>query len=432
MTPDPQPVANNVLFAGVSVVRDPWLLAMCAARVLTYAIFMVYAACLAVLREQWHMSASQAGTISGGFMFGYAISLVIFSWLAQRFGAKSMFVLSALLTAVAALAFGLFARSYTSALVLYTFTAAMQGGTYPPAIMLFADRYRPTQRGSAVGFLIASTSVGYAFSLLLSGALLWHGGYELAFTVTGCLPLAGAIISCWVLRHTPNLVHKSVGGTTTVMALRGNANAQRLILGYVSHCWEVLGMWSWTPAFLTASLTLSGVISIQAAAFGAYLSAVLHVGGALASSSMGWVSDRFGRRRLLLVLASASTMLSFILGWLVTWPIAILIVVALLYAFTSLGDSPVLSTALTEAVAPAHLGSALALRSLLGFAAGAVSPIVFGLVLDMSNASGGSPTIWGWAFVALGLGGMGAVWCAHGLTAVPEQTASHYTRVPYR
>lgn len=430
MASDAEPVDKNASFTGTTVARDPWLLAMCVARVLTYAIFMVYAACLAVLREQWNMSASQAGTISGGFMFGYAISLVVFSWLAQRFGAKRMFVLSALLTGVSSLAFGFFARSYASGLLLYTLAAATQGGTYPPAIMLFADRYHPRQRGSAVGFLIASTSVGYAFSLLLSGVLLWRGGYELAFTVSGGLPLAGAVVSWWALRRTPNLVHKSAGAAAPVTALRGNANAQRLILGYVSHCWETLGMWSWTPAFLAASLTLSGVISIQAAAFGAYLAAVLHIGGALASSSMGWVSDRLGRRTLLLVLASASTMFSFIMGWLVTWPITILIAIALLYAFTSLGDSPVLSTALTEAVAPAYLGSALALRSLLGFAAGALSPMVFGLVLDATNAPGASPTTWGWAYIALGLGGLGAIWCAYGLKAVPDKAAIRYTSEP--
>ena len=74
-----------------------------------------------------------------------------------------------------------------------------------------------------------------------------------------------------------------------------------------------------------------------------------------------------------------------------------------------------LSTAFTEAVRPAYLGSGLALRSLLGFGAGAVAPLAFGAVLDATNAFGANPTTWGWAFVTLGLGGAAATWCAWGL-----------------
>ena len=75
-----------------------------------------------------------------------------------------------------------------------------------------------------------------------------------------------------------------------------------------------------------------------------------------------------------------------------------------------------LSTAFTEAVRPAYLGSGLAPRSLLGFGAGAIAPLVFGRVLDLTNPPGAPPpTSWGWAFVTLGLGGAAATWCAWGL-----------------
>ena len=50
----------------------------------------------------------------------------------------------------------------------------------------------------------------------------------------------------------------------------------------------------------------------------------------------------------------------------------------LLYGFAALGDSPIYSTAITEVVAPAYRGAALALRSLLGYGAGAAAPLVFG------------------------------------------------------
>jgi len=138
--------------------------------------------------------------------------------------------------------------------------------------------------------------------------------------------------------------------------------------------------------------------------------------GLIAGSTMGRLSDRLGRRILLLTLAAASTVCSFVFGWLIGWPAGVLFLVGAVYGFTALGDSPVLSTAFTEAVSPAYLGSALALRSLLGFGAGALAPLAFGAVLDLTNPPGVTPTVWGWSFVTLGLGGVAATWCAWGLS----------------
>jgi MFS family permease len=71
-------------------------------------------------------------------------------------------------------------------------------------------------------------------------------------------------------------------------------------------------------------------------------------------------------------------------------------------------------------VEPGILGTVLAFRSVLGFGAGAISPLVLGAVLDLSNPPGATPTMWGWAFVVLGLGGVIATACAWSLRAEPE------------
>lgn len=395
-----------------SMWRDGWLMGIGAGRLFSYANFMVYAACLAVLRVEWSMSATQAGTISAGFMVGYAASLLIFSWLAERFGARRIFLLSTVISAASALAFGVFARDYPSALVLYSLAALTQGGMYTPGIMLMAERYGPERRGAAVGFLIASTSAAYAFSLGVSGLMLALGGYRLAFLVSGLLPFLGAAILWAAVRRVPNVIHARPENLGVGAALAQNAPARRLILGYVCHNWELLGMWAWAPAFLAASLALGGAGAVAAAEIGSYLTAVMHGIGAVASSSMGHLSDRLGRRAVLVTLAGVSAAFSFALGWLVALPVALLALLMLVYGFVAIGDSPVLSAALTEAVPPAYLGSALAVRSLLGFGAGAAAPVAFGFVLDLTNAPGATPALWGPAFMALGLGGALATWFA--------------------
>ncbi|MGD8702803.1 MAG: MFS transporter, partial [Desulfosarcina sp.] len=194
--------------------------------------------------------------------------------------------------------------------------------------------------------------------------------------------------------------------------LRRNRNAHLLITGYTCHCWELLGMWSWTPAFFAAMIAISSSAFGEAAQFGAYLVASMHLVGALASVSMGRLADLLGRRIVLVTVAAIGTLLSMAIGWLTALPIPILLGVGLFYYFFAIGDSPVLSTALTEVVEPGHLGSILAVRSLFGFGAGGVAPIAFGAMLDFTNPPNTAPETWGWAFMILGLGGLAATRCA--------------------
>jgi MFS family permease len=93
--------------------------------------------------------------------------------------------------------------------------------------------------------------------------------------------------------------------------------------------------------------------------------------------------------------------------------------VGLIYGFSSVGDSPVLSVGITEVVAPPLLGSALAIRSLLGFGAGALAQAAFGAVLDWTNP--GRPyAVWGWAYGLLGVGGAGGLVSTVWLRLRPE------------
>jgi MFS family permease len=146
---------------------------------------------------------------------------------------------------------------------------------------------------------------------------------------------------------------------------------------------------------------------------GAYLSGIMHLFGATAAFTMGRLSDRTGQRPVLVALAAAGAIVSFVIGWLIHAPGVVLIPLALAYAFFCLGDSPVLTTAISETVRPGYLGAVLAWRGLLGFGAGAIAPLGVGLVLDLAGAAGAGPVVsWGLGFATLGLGGAIALACA--------------------
>jgi MFS family permease len=394
---------------------DGWLAGICASRVFNGLVFMSYAAALPVLQREWGMSAAQAGLIASGFQIGYAVSLVVCSSVADRISPKRLYLGSLFAAGVFSLIFAVFARGFTSALILHTVVGISLGGTYTTGVMIIADQYVARHRGMAVGFFIASTSCGYAFSLAISGVAIPVGGYKLAFLLTCCGPMLGWFLAWITLRRTVVPAAGRCKEQRFTREVLGNRPAMLLIWGYTCHNWELLGMWAWTPAFLAASLVLAGATEVNAAGYGAFITASFHFVGLLSSFSMGTLSDRMDRARILLVLAAASMACSFLFGWSAGWPLVLLVGIGLVYAFTALGDSPILSAALTEEVDAAYLGAALGFRSLVGFGAGAVAPVAFGAVLDWTNPMIQGQRVyadWGWAFSVLGLGGAGAVWAA--------------------
>ncbi len=401
---------------------DWWLAGICSARTFTYTVTMTYAAALPILQMEWGMTASKAGSIASAHQIGYAISLFVFSSLADRVGPKPLYLGSILASGFFSLCFAIFATGYVSALVLYTLIALALGGTYTTGLMILADKYPVQRRGMATGFFIASTSLGYILSLGLSGLTIPLGGYRLSFLVTCLCPVVGAILSWLTLINTrvsPVRREKQQGFKKEVL---GNRPAMLLIGGYTFHNWELLGMWAWTPAFLASWLAMNGTGTLSSAAgFGSYIAASFHLAGLIASFTMGSLSDRLGRVRLIMVLSGISTVCSFVFGWTIGWPLIFVMAVGLIYAFSSLGDSPVLSAALTEVVTPSYLGTAFGFRSLLGFGAGAISPFVFGIVLDWTNPLRVADSYyanWGWSFTVLGLAGLCAVFAAFRLRRI--------------
>jgi MFS family permease len=389
---------------------DLWLTGICLARVGTGLVLITYAAALPVLQREWHMSGATSGSISSANQMAYALSLIVFSSLADFWGAKRVFLGSVTVGALAAMGFAFFAHDYLSALILYALVGLSLGGSYTTGLMLLTERFETAKRGTAMGYFIASTSAGYALSLLITGLALPVGGYRLSFFLT-CLGVPMAALISWItLWRTKNTVVPRPPKQSPGRGLRDNTPAKLLIAGYTFHSWELLGMWTWTPAFLAACFALGGKGVLNAAGMGSYVTSFFHLAGTLASFSMGLLSDRWGRGTVLLGVSAISTLCSFLFGWTLGWPLMITIAIGASYAFFSLGDSPVLSAALSEAADPAHLGTAFGIRSLLGFGAGAAAPLVFGLILDLSNraAIDRQYVSWGWAFSSLGLMGLGA------------------------
>lgn len=373
------------------------------ARVCTTAIFMTYPACLSGLLSQWQMTATQGGLVQAGFTAAFALSLLLASFLCDRIGAKRVFNASTLFSAVTALLFALFARSYETALLFAALLGLAQGGTYTPAIMLVSANVPPERKASGVGWVLAGMSAGYVISIFLSTSLMAADGYATAFLATASVTVLGWGFGLIAVRRARD---QTVSADTAGTGASDRRQSVLLTLGYIGHSWELLGAWAWIPAFLTVMIVAGDTMTpIE---LGLWIALALHLSGFFASFLSGYAADRFGAKKVLIAFALLGAVLSATIGWLDGTGVPILLAIVALYGFAIIGDSAVLSSAMTDAV-PAHrLGRVLGLRSVLGIGTGALAPAMFGFTLDTAPEA----HRWGYAFVTLAAGGVVAVVCA--------------------
>ncbi len=387
-----------------------WIASLCLARVGFALVFVAYSASLGLLKQDWGLSSAQAGLIQSAFHVGYLVSLFTIGFLADRYGAKRTFLATSIAACASGLAFSLFADGFASALLLHGLAGLCSGGSYTPGMTLIAERFPAVRRGRVMGYFLAAASLGYAVSLWLSSVLVVTAGWRTALVACALGPVAASLLSAWALRSTRNVVHPA-GYSNPLRALAEvwrNKPAMLAVWAYVFHSWELLGMWAWLPTYLGVVLAYGGEGGTGMAGLGIAFAALTYLISMAGSIGGGVLSDRWGRTAVILLMSLASLACSFTFGWLIAAPAWIVVAVAIAYNLTAIGDSSIYSTALTELV-PGHcLGAAWALRSVLGFGFGAVSPWVFGLVLDFGQGAGGvrADAAWGWAWTALGLGAM--------------------------
>jgi len=388
-----------------------WLAMLCVVRMFAATWFVAYSAVLPLMRDDWGLSAREAGMIQGSFHFGYLASLFIVGLIADRYGAKRALLATGVTGLVSPLVFVWLVDDFWSALWLHAITGLTHGGYYTPLLAMVSTHIDPARRGRAMGLIIAASSAGYAIALGIAGLILTFADWRTALTALAFLPGVAWVVALVALRDTPNIVHPAPAGHTllaSIPAVLRNRKGMLSVWAYSFHNWELLGLWAWLPAFLTAAMVAHGTDPVAAGASGLAMVALTYVANIAGSIIGGTLADRWGRTQSILLWSGISVLLTFSIGWMMALPWLLLVILACATNFSAIADSSVHSTVIAENVPPHVLGAAFAVRSVLGFGAGVVSPVVFGWALDIAGVgiSGNEGFAWGIAWATLAMGGM--------------------------
>ncbi len=372
-----------------------------------------YSAVLPVLQKEWSLTGAQAGIILSAFQAGYVIAVLASGFLSDRVGGRKIFIISAIETSLAGMAFAVFARDYLSAVIFRGLAGLGQGGLYVPGMRLLTRWFPSGERGKVLGIYTSALIASYAGALYVAAPLASAYSWQLAILVTSAWGLLGAALVFFFVREKlePEAGAPAAPSASTphslVKGILVNRPLGLLNLGYMSHMWELYGFYGWVGPFVVAAVLLQGFSQDSALVYGNTLAATAVLMGVVSPAIGGAMSDRIGRTRTVIIVLLVSIACSFSVGWLMSLPIHFLLAVILIYGFFVVMESAVFKAGLTELVEPGYLGSALGVQSFLGYGITILSPALFGLVLDLSNHSlEGQFRVWGWSFGLLGLGAL--------------------------
>jgi predicted MFS family arabinose efflux permease len=322
----------------------------------------------------------------------------ILTALTDRIDAKRVYLAGALLAAVSLLGFTLTAEGFWTAFAWRVLGGVGLAGTYMPGLKALVDRISGAMQARWISFYTASFSLGTSGSFLITGVIANSFGWRVAFGLATAAAAAAFLLVAFALPAFKPVPPGHKSNPFDFGAVLRNRAAMGYVFGYSAHAWELFGARSWMVAYL------AWVLASQPGTGGPSPTSIATIGAmiAMVSSVVGAdIAVRFGRRRLCVFAMLGSGALATVIGFCSALPYGWVAALMLLYNALIQVDSAALTTGAVLAADPDRRGATLSVHSVLGFSAGFVGPLAFGIVLD---AAGGANTglAWGLAFASLG------------------------------
>ncbi|MBE3640301.1 MFS transporter [Mangrovicoccus algicola] len=390
--------------------RWPMLALICAGVVGVMTTWFSATAILPELVRAWALSPAAAAwltnAVQGGFVIGaLGASLVNLPDIMRM---QRLMTLAALLAAAANLAL-LLAPTPAAAILARAVTGLALAGVYPPAVKLMATWFR-RGRGLALGALIAALTLGSSMPHLvraLSGGVAW----QVVVVVTSLLAAGSAAIFALMVREGPHGFGRATFDPRQCLQVLRDRPVFYANLGYFGHMWELYAMWAWILAFAAAAREAG--LSPFPAGTPSMLAFAVVASGAAGCLAAGWLSDRIGRCRTTAAMMAVSGLSALAIGVAFDGPGWLLLLVAVIWGMSVIGDSAQFSAAVTELAEPRLVGTALALQMGIGFG---LTLVAIQTVPLMAAALGG----WQWAFAILVPGPVIGAWAMLRLRRLPE------------
>lgn len=388
-------------------------------------VFLTYLVCMAdrsnigallpFIRNDFHISNTQAGAISSFFFLGYAISQIPAGLFMEKVGARRLVTMAVIGFSIITFLMG-FPGTAAALIGLRLILGLCEGPTPIGMTTTVNNWFPPKEKGTATGIYIASTQVAPMLIPPIVVLLAMQWGWRHVFWVLGAFGVAMALIWHWLVRSYPH-ESKRVNAAELAYIESGekldanprpeprwmktvdktirmkdfaplNTNAKVLkswdiwgdTLAYFFMNNVLYGMLTWIPAYL---LNARGY---DAMGMG-FMAAAAPAGGVVGALCGGWVSDKifFGRRKPTMILTALLTAIMFVVVLTVPNNTALLATVLVLTGFCLNLGWPMFTSYAMNVTSTTTYPFAISIINTGGNLGGFFAPLIVGMLLDRTG-----------------------------------------------
>jgi len=334
------PTNAEKLIEKAKVNKFHWIILFWGALLMLFDGFdlTIYGAVVPTLMEEWGISSVQAGKYGSYALFGMMFGALLFGTLADKLGRKKIILICVFIFSLFMLLAGLAPTPEIFGLFRFI-TGLGLGGMMPNVIGLISEYSPKGMRSRMIATIMAGYSIGGVIAAFLSMILISNFGWESVFFF-GAIPLlflpflAKALpdsVGTMVQKndhqgvqrllvkvnptYTPTederfVLHKPEETASPVKSLFSERRGFLTVMIWITYFMSLLmiyGLNTWLPKFMTeAGFPLGSSLSFLLA---------LNVGATIGAILMGWVADRWGVGRSLILFFLIATISITSLGY---------------------------------------------------------------------------------------------------------------------
>ena len=337
-----------------------------------------------LIKDEFHISASQLGTLLSAFFWTYALMQIPAGWLVDRFDVKWVFAAGFFVWSAATAVTGVL-HGFAALLTIRVILGLGESIAFPSYSKILATYFDKSRRGSANSLIIAGLALGPALGMLVGGSAVGRFGWRPFFFALGLIGLLWlAPWLAWMPRRR-TLHVASAAGAPGYIHVCAQRSAWGTCLGQASINYYLYFLVTWLPFYLIRGKHLS---MNTMARYGG----LVFLMSALAATVWGKLSDHWVKRGTSATFVCKSSMALGCGGIAITLALTAvtegyLFIAMLAVTGAFLGISGCHSWAIPQALAgPQMVGRWTGLQNFIGNLGGALAPLITGFLVDRTNS----------------------------------------------
>jgi len=354
---------------------------MCIGHAATHWVSAIFYMLLPFIREAMGMSYAEAGLLASAYQTGFFLGSLASGPVVDITGRRVVFQVGALVAIGAAITVLGVAEDFLLYLVMVMLMGGAANFWHPPAIAFISDTY-PNHRGLALGVHGMGSNMGEAYGPLVAGYLITLLSWQGTAVAAGIPTIAVAFLLFIVLigkdkpvaGKGPQSQGQSLGEYVANFAdlLRNPIVVGISLMSGIRSAGQTL-VKTFLPLFMKDSLGMG------AAMMGWALFVMQH-GGMIVAPIAGVAADRYGRRRMLILVLSVTS--AAMVGLTFIEDKMLFVVGMGAFGFVTYAMRPISQAWMMDAVPNDMAASSMSLMFLVQGVLGMLSPFLGGWLAD--------------------------------------------------